>query len=75
MSHAPDASLQWLAVFGEMAAFSKRVFARVGQRPHAHQEKVNWKTFDCAQCNEWQKRFDAAFRYELDKFKKHKNQK
>ena len=58
-------SLIW--VFDDMAAFRRRVFAKVGERPHAHNEKVNWATFDCADCIEWQKRFDAAFKEELDK--------
>jgi hypothetical protein len=50
------------AVFDELAAFRDRVFAKVGERPHAHQEKVDWSTFNCAECIEWQKRYDAAFR-------------
>jgi hypothetical protein len=50
-----------------MAAFRTRVFAKVGERPHAHNEKVNWATFNCAECIEWQKRFDAAFKEALDK--------
>jgi len=60
---------QWLTAFDEMAALSARVFAKVGRRPHAHQEKANWATFDCADCIEWQKRFDAAFHEELAKLK------
>ena len=41
--------LSWLtAVFDELAAFRDRIFAKVGERPHAHQEKVNWATFSCA---------------------------
>ena len=51
--------------FDEMAAFSARVFEKVGKRPHAHNEKVDWATFDCAECIEWQKRFDAAFKEDL----------
>lgn len=57
----------WLTVFDELAAFRDRIFAKVGERPHAHQEKVNWATFSCAECIEWQKRYDAAFTEELDK--------
>lgn len=57
----------WLSVFDELAAFRDRIFAKVGERPHAHQEKVNWATFNCAECIEWQKRYDAAFKEELDK--------
>jgi hypothetical protein len=55
------------AVFDELAAFRDRVFAKVGERPHAHQEKVDWSTFNCAECIEWQKRYDAAFKEELEK--------
>lgn len=61
------------AVFDEMAAFRVRVFARVGQRPHAHQEMVNWATFDCGECIEWQKRFDAAFVEEVVELRKGNN--
>jgi hypothetical protein len=57
----------WLSVFDELAAFRDRIFANVGERPHAHQEKLNWATFNCAKCIEWQKRYDAAFQEELDK--------
>jgi len=58
----------WItAVFDELGAFRDRVFAKVGERPHAHQEKVDWATFDCAECLEWQKRYDEAFREELDR--------
>jgi len=61
---------QWLTAFDEMAAFSARVFAKVGQRPHAYNnEGINWTTFNCAECIEWQKRFDAAFHEELAKLK------
>jgi hypothetical protein len=56
----------WLSVFDELAAFRDRIFAKVGERPHAHREKVNWATFNCAECIEWQTRFDAAFKEELD---------
>ena len=59
-----------IKVFDEMAAFRDRVFARVGERPHAHTEKVNWATFDCAECIEWRKRYDAVFMEELDKLRK-----
>jgi hypothetical protein len=55
----------WLWAFDELAAFRDRVFAKVGERPHAHQEKVDWVTFNCAECIEWQKRYDAAFEMEL----------
>jgi len=56
-----------IRAFDEMAAFRTRAFAKVGERPHVHSEKVNWATFDCAECIKWQKRFDAAFKEELDK--------
>jgi hypothetical protein len=54
-------------VFDELAAFRDRIFAKVGERPHARKEKVNWATFNCAECIEWQKRYDAAFQEEPDK--------
>jgi hypothetical protein len=57
----------WLWAFDELAAFRDRVFAKVGERPHAHQEKFDWATFDCAECIEWQKRYEVAFQEELDK--------
>jgi hypothetical protein len=57
----------WLWAFDETAAFRDRVFAKVGERPHAHQEKVDWADFNCAECIEWQKRYDVAFHEELDK--------
>ena len=57
----------WLWAFDELAAFRDRVFAKVGERPHKHQEKVNWATFDCAECIEWEKRYEAVFAEELDK--------
>ncbi len=66
-SNQPDP--QWLRAFDELAAFRERVFAKVGKRPHAHTEKVDWTTFDCAECIEWQTRFDAAYKEELDKLK------
>jgi hypothetical protein len=56
----------WLGAFDELAAFRDRIFAKVGKRPHKHTEKVNWATFDCAECIEWQERYDAAFKEELD---------
>jgi hypothetical protein len=64
-SSQPDQ--QWLSVFDDMAAFRDRVFAKVGKRPHAHTEKVNWTKFNCAECIDWQTRFDAVFKEELDK--------
>ncbi len=67
-THSNRAGPDWItAVFDEVAAFRDRVFARVGERPHAHQEKVNWATFNCPECIEWQKRYDAAFHEELGK--------
>jgi hypothetical protein len=66
-SHQPDP--HWRTFFDEFAAFRDRVFAKVGKRPHAHQEKVNWATFNCAECVDWQKRYDAVFKEELDKLR------
>jgi hypothetical protein len=67
-ANSERAGPNWItAVFDEVAAFRDRIFAKVGERPHAHQEKVNWSTFNCAECIEWQKRYDAAFNEELDK--------
>jgi hypothetical protein len=60
---------QWLIAFEELAVLRERVFGKVGKRPHAHTEKVNWITFDCAECIEWQKRFDAVFKEELGELK------
>jgi hypothetical protein len=58
---------RWHRVFDELAAFRDRVFAKVGQRPHTHREEGT--LLDCAVCSAWQKRFDAVFQEELDKFK------
>lgn len=65
-SNQPDP--RWLTrTFDEIAAFRDRVFAKVGQPPHAHKEKGT--RFDCAECDAWQKRFDAVFKDELDELK------
>lgn len=65
LSNQPDP--QWLSVFDDIAAFRDRVFAKVGNRPHAHAEKVNWAKFDCAECIDWQTRFDGVFKEESRK--------
>jgi len=66
-SNQPDP--QWLRAFDELAVFREHVFGKVGKRPHAHTEKVNWTRFDGAECSDWQRRFDAVFKEELDKLK------
>jgi hypothetical protein len=69
MASNPNPPPQRRTVFDEIAAFRARVFAKVGERPHRHNEPLNWATFDCVECIKWQKRFDAAFLEELDEMK------
>jgi hypothetical protein len=51
-------------LFNHFSAFGERVMAKVGQRAHPHKQSgKEWR--ECPECNEWQKRYDAAFEQEL----------
>jgi hypothetical protein len=51
-------------LFSHISEFAERVMAKVGQRQHGHMESPT-ELKACAECNEWQKRYGAAFEEEL----------
>jgi hypothetical protein len=51
-------------LFNHFSEFGRRVRAKVGKRAHSHGEGG---LKECAECDEWQKRYDAAFEEELAK--------
>jgi hypothetical protein len=53
-------------LFNHSSEFAKRVMAKVDKRAHAHR-KSGKELRECRECNEWQKRYDAAFEEELAK--------
>ena len=53
-----------ISLFNHFSEFGKRVMAKVGERAHAHRE-TGKELRECPECNEWQKRYDAAFEEEL----------
>jgi len=53
-------------LFNHFSEFFERVMAKVGERAHAHKESGK-ELRECPECNEWQKRYDAACEEELAK--------
>jgi hypothetical protein len=61
-----DAQNKARRLLNHFSEFGKRVMTKVGQRAHAHRESGK-ELKDCPECNQWQKRYDAAFEEELAK--------